>query len=72
MTLKSLLISLLGMSALTACETHQPNLDSFCYLYNPVKFSTYEAKAAIVDNNDKAEQIIVMNNTIYDLRCKNK
>lgn len=69
MKLKKILLISLVMSALTACNTIS-HKESFCYLYTPVVFSTYEAKAAIVDNNDTAEHALRKNKSLYEIKCK--
>jgi len=56
-------------SALTACSTFQ-ECKGFCEIYEPVVFSTYEAKAAIVDNNDSAEISLRINKETYERLCK--
>lgn len=67
--LKKILLVSLVMSALTACNTIS-HKETFCYLYTPVVFSTYEAKAAIVDNNDTAEPSLRKNKKMYELKCQ--
>lgn len=67
--LKKILLVSLVMSALTACNTIS-HKETFCYLYTPVVFSTYEAKAAIVDNNDTAESSLRKNKKLYEVKCK--
>lgn len=69
MKLKKILLISLAMSALTACDT-LGHKNSFCYLYEPVVFSTYEAKACIVDNNDSAEFALRKNKKLYEVKCK--
>ncbi len=67
-SLKMLLL-LTGMSGLTACSCIQ-EAESFCALYEPVVFSSYAAKAAIVDNNDSAEISLRINKATYEYLCK--
>lgn len=64
-----ILLLLIGMSGLIACSCIRES-ESFCTLYEPVVFSTYAAKAAIVDNNDTAEIPLRINKQTYEKLCK--